>query len=165
MAQPIFGVSVVVGLLMPSLIFSADVSILPEALRAIAKQKSCSEVADFFKRPGLVDPPYVIGYLPGSRDESAAFWCTRANAPEKYLLVITGQKNKCPGEISWQNYPGGLTVVRKKMKLTEFFYRDDVTKKGPTSKFTVGPILRDEYDGVGAHFYCHEGKWLVHQFH
>jgi len=139
---------------------------LPEPLMEAATDKGCSEVSSFFKRPGLVDPPYVLGYLSGDRESSAAFWCTRPNAEEKYLLVIVGQRNKCPAAISWQNYPGGLSVIRGgKMKLSGFFYRDNVRETGPANSYTKGPILRSEYDGTGEHFYCHEGRWLVQQFH
>ncbi len=157
------------GLLSLAMISGATVAhgqTLPEPLIEAATTHGCSEITDFFKRPGLLDPPYVLDYLPGARDESAVFWCTRPKAPEKYLLVIVGQSNKCPGTISWQNYPGGLTVIRdERMKLSEFFYRDNVRERGPASSFTSGPILRSEYDGAGAYFYCHAGWWLVQQFH
>jgi hypothetical protein len=152
--------------LTPGFLGAAETSILPEALRTIAKERGCSEVSDFFQRPGLVDPPYVLGYLGGDRESSAAFWCTRLNAAEKYLLVVVGKNNKCPSEISWQNYPGGLTVLRgKKVGLSDFFERRNVTRRGPPGRYTAGPIIHSEYDGVGVEFYCNEGVWLVRQFH
>lgn len=139
---------------------------LPEPLLQAAAENGCSEVSDFFKRPGLFDPPYVLGYLPGDREASAAFWCTRPKAAEKYLLVIVGQANKCPAAIPWQNYPGGLSVIRgQKRKLSDFSYRDNVRERGPANSYTKGPMLRSEYDGTGEYFYCHEGRWLVQQFH
>jgi hypothetical protein len=154
------------GLAMTTGMAPAHGQTLPAPLMEAATEKGCTELSDFFKRPGLVEPPYVIGYLPGDRESSAAFWCTRPKAEEKYLLVIVGQKNKCPAAISWKNYPGGLSVIRGgKMKLSDFFYRDNVREIGPPDSHTKGPILRSEYDGTGAHFYCHEGRWLVQQFH
>lgn len=144
----------------------AETYILPEPLRSVAAQKQCAEVSEFFNRPGLVDPPYVLGYLGRDRESSAAFWCTRPTALEKYVLVIVAAKNSCPDEISWQNYPGGLSVLRgARIPLSEFFYREDPRKKGPSGKYTSGPIIRSEYDGVGVLFFCHGGKWLAKQFH
>lgn len=158
--------SSLVGLAIASGAAVAHGQTLPEPLIEAATKHGCSEVTAFFKRPGLVNPPYVLDYLPGDREDSAAFWCTRPKATEKYLLVIVGQSNKCPGAISWQNYPGGLSVVRdERMKLSEFFYRDNVREHGPANSFTKGPILRSEYDGTGEYFYCHAGRWLVQQFH
>ena len=145
---------------------AAEGHTLPELLRMAAAEKGCAEIDKFFDRPGLVDPPFVLGYLPGDRESSAAFWCARPIGQEKYLLVIVGKSNKCPSEISWQNYPGGLSVIRDtKMALSSFFYRDNVREKGPAAAYTRGPVLRSEYDGTGEYFYCYEGRWLVRQSH
>ena len=38
---------------------------MPEELSAYAMSKGCEEVRDFFKRPGMVNPPYVTGTWKG----------------------------------------------------------------------------------------------------
>src|SRR2546428_12688344 len=50
---------------------------MPEELSAYAMSKGCEEVRDFFKRPGMINPPYVYGYLEGRREGSAVLWCER----------------------------------------------------------------------------------------
>lgn len=146
---------------------ATQAQILPQRLVDAAAEHECSEVADFYdQRPGGVNPPYVLNYLDDGRNEGAAFWCMRDGTAERYLLVILGSPNMCPDEISWMNPPGGLSMIRNgSMDLSRFFYRDNVGETGPANVLTAGPILRSEYDGAGAYFYCYEGCWLVSQFH
>src|SRR5712692_14261 len=128
-------------------------SLLPETLRQAARDVGCSEVEDFYNRPGRIDPPYVFGYLRHEKDpygeHSAVFWCARPAQSEKYLLVVWVDRDvlpidvqKCPGTVRWQNYPGGISIVRgERMPLSEFWYREDPKKAGPADAFTVGPMI------------------------
>lgn len=72
----------------------------------------------------------------------------------------------CPATLSWDNPPGGLSILTSaRFALNEFWYLESPETNGPQGLTTQGPGIRSEYDGTGAHFYCHEGKWLVQQFH
>ena len=62
--------------------FAAEPSVtMPEELSAYAVSKGCEEVRDFFTRPGVVNPPYVYGYLEGK--EKAALSCGASGAKAK----------------------------------------------------------------------------------
>ena len=66
--------------------------VLPATLREDAQRRGCSEIADFYDRPGRIDPAYVFGYLDSKLDQfgdnSAIYWCQRPPAAERYLLVV-----------------------------------------------------------------------------
>ncbi len=52
--------------------------LLPEELLKLARQKGYEQVTDFYiNRYGMINPPYVYGYLPGDEENSAAFWCQK----------------------------------------------------------------------------------------
>ncbi len=41
----------------------AEVLIMPKELVQVARNNGCSQVDDFYDRPGFLNPPYVHGYL------------------------------------------------------------------------------------------------------
>jgi len=148
--------------------------VLPQTLREDAQHRGCSEIPDFYDRPGRVDPAYVFGYLDSKLDQfgekSAVYWCQRPAGAERYLLVVWISDSSlantfaCPRTIAWQNYPGGLRVLRQeRLALNDFWYREDPKHDGPTGAVTDGPVIESEYDGVAARFFCHARKWLVQQ--
>ena len=151
--------------------------VLPETLREHAGTVGCSEIEHFYDRPGRIDPAHVFGVAEPEEDpfgeQSAVYWCQRIEESEPYLLVVwlvagarTAKIAACPATISWQNYPGGLTLWRdEKVSLSNFWYRDNPQQHGPPDVVTDGPIIHSEYDGAGADFYCHDGTWLARQFH
>src|SRR2546426_12544006 len=83
---------------------------MPEELSAYAMSKGCEEVRDFFKRPGMVNPPYVYGFLEGRREESAVLWCERRegeNRRFRYIVNSLGkQETRCTTMVGWTGYPG-----------------------------------------------------------
>jgi hypothetical protein len=150
--------------------------VLPQTLREDAQQRGCSEIPDFYDRPGRIDPAYVFGYLDSKVDEfsekSAVYWCQRPAGAERYLLVVwlsdsaLASTFRCARTIAWRNYPGGLRVSRQeRLALSGFWDREDPKRHGPSDAVTDGPLIESEYDGVGARFFCHAGKWLVQQLH
>jgi hypothetical protein len=70
----------------------AGVNVMPSELVEFAQKNDCSQVDEFFDsaRVGMVNPPYVYGYLPGRKDDSAAFWCQKKDANERrfFLLIM-----------------------------------------------------------------------------
>jgi len=161
------------GLALLLLTFSTETAlsetlIFPQELQELAKQHDCSQVSDFYDRPGMIQPPYVYGYVPGE-EESAAFWCEREGLGTRtYFLVFdfrtTAHENtKCPDKIEWPNgYPGGLSLYNdKRATLKDFVYLDEPKKRPPENVHLKHNAIRSEYDGVAAIFYCYKGKWLV----
>src|SRR2546428_6953928 len=72
---------------------------MPEELSAYAMSKGCEEVRDFFKRPGMINPPYVYGYLEGRREGSAVLWCERREGESRRvrLIVMSPRQTEAPG--------------------------------------------------------------------
>jgi hypothetical protein len=147
--------------------------IMPEELIAYAAKNGCEQVSDFFKRPGRVNPPYVYDYRPASPPANAALWCQVGQEDKKrkfFLLLMIRNRNhewaQCPARIEWWNYPGGLSIYKdKRATLAYFVYLADPKKRGPANTPLSGNGIRSEDDGVGAIFYCHQGEWLIRQFH
>jgi hypothetical protein len=155
------------------LLVESTAGVLPEDLRRAARELACVEPADFYDRPGLFEPPYVLGYLSGDAEASAVFWCINKVGPPRYSLVVwrnpaerPASSLSCPSTVRWDNPPGGLSILKDvHLPLSEFWYVGSPQHRGPQGLTSQGPIIRSAYDGAGAHFYCHEGEWLVQQFH
>lgn len=147
--------------------------IMPEELIAYAAKNGCEQVSDFFKnRPGMVNPPYAYGYLPGLEEESAALWCQAGQGDSRkfYLLIMMKKPHpelaRCPAKIEWQNYPGGLSIYKdRRTTLEEFVFLGDPKRKGPRNvRLSHNGILSGD-DGLNELFYCYKGAWLVRQRH
>ncbi len=135
---------------------------LPSDLREIASDLGCAEVADFYERPGMVEPPYIYGYFSGSKEDSAIFWCQDTSGAGFRLVSVRGS---LISTFSWRNYPGGLSVSDVvDWRLDDFRYIDDRTKAGPAQKSEFAP-LRAEYDGVITLFYPLGDRWLYRILH
>ncbi len=61
---------------------------LPLDLSEVAKKHNCKEIANFLNLPGMIEPPYVYGYLNGEKENSAVFWCEDNRSDKKSLLFI-----------------------------------------------------------------------------
>ncbi len=159
-------------LLVPSLLLfqaaQAQALLIPEELHEFAKENGCSQIEDFYERPGMVGPPYVYGYLPGRQKESAVLWCQRRDKDvRKFFLLFMFENTqhelaKCPNKIEWKNsYPSGLSVYKNhETDLEGFFYHANPQRKGPEEKMTNNAILSGDSAG-NILFYCHKGEWLV----
>lgn len=141
----------------------AAAQMLPADLAKVARQHSCGPVIGFFERPGMIEPPYLYGYIPGDIEDSAAFWCERTDSrPRSFLLVLVNSQaaSTCPQLIEWSSFPGGLSLGEPDTSLEEFTYVED---QGADSRLSGARTryapLRDYYDGVETLFYCHDGRW------
>lgn len=164
-------VTVSLLLIITGIVYSTT-QLLPDELIEVVKKNSCSQIDDFYKRPGMVKPPYVYGYLQGDEENSAAFWCKKnENGKENFLLIFMVKDDarklmKCPDKIEWTNYPGGLSIYNDPNTTLEYFvYINNPQKKPPKNAKLVGNAILSEYDGVSELFYCYEGEWLVRQRH
>jgi hypothetical protein len=141
--------------------------VMPQDLVEFAHTKGCIPIDNFYDRPGMVNPPYVYGWLSGNPEESAVFWCQKAEKSEKpYKLVFKVREPKrmegCPAIIEWWNPPGGLSVeVRSHLSLSDFRYVNEPKRAGPASTVLRARVIVDYYDGLMAIFYCYQGEWLV----
>jgi len=133
---------------------------LPEELRALRKQAGCRAIGDFFERPGMVEAPYLYGYLPGNKEDSAAFWCYQPGGEEPYVLVLV-QGDRIASTVRQRNYPGGLSLHDSAhVALSEFRYVDNPQEHGPKARTTSHPPLRSEYDGNITLYYRDGERWL-----
>lgn len=152
-------------ILVSFLVISQDcMSQLPSDLSEIAKKYNCSAVTDFFNRPGMLDPPYVYGYLNGEKENSGVFWCKNNNRGNKeYRLVIYSRVERefqCSPTIDTNDYPGGLSLVKDpQLSLSWFHYLED-GKKGPNINVNNN-FIQSTYNGAEDLFYCNNGKWLT----
>ena len=138
-------------------------SILPEDLREVAGELGCGEIQGFYDRPGMVEPPFLYGYFPGPKEDSALFWCQEATSGEfRFVSVRAGSS---VNSFLWRNYPGGLSVAgRETWDLAEFRYVDAPDEPGPMEE-TSRPPVQSEYDGVITLLYPLGDRWLFRILH
>lgn len=132
---------------------------LPSQLAAEGKRLGCSQIADFYNRPGMIEPMYVYGVLPGNKEESAGFWCQKQEAQgQTYLLVIWAKKaSACQTTLETKNYPGGLSVSKVAPKSM-----DDYRKvKSTGAKTGQSFVIEGYYDGIVNSFVCKDGDWYT----
>lgn len=151
----------------------AQAPLIPEELHEFAKENGCSPIEDFYEDTWNVGHPYVYGYLPGPKEESAVLWCRGLEEGKEKLFLLFMFENtqhelaKCPHKIEWKySYPPlGLSVYNnQETDLGEFVYLADRQRKGPEDKMTNNAILNGD-DGGSNLFYCYEGEWLVRSRH
>jgi len=140
--------------------------VLPDELLNLADESGYSQVAGYYEnRPGMVEPPYVYGYLPGYKQDSAAFWCVRDDGAYILKFMYKEKPDKgcdCPDEIVWHNPPKGLSIYKdESVTLDRFVYIDNPKEHGPEGVHLKHNAISSEYDGVAQIFYCHEGRWMV----
>jgi hypothetical protein len=146
----------------------ADTLVMPQELVDFAHANGCAPIDNFFERPGMVNPPYVYGWLPGDQENSAVLWCKRAENKEKpYSLLFKVRDPKqlagCPAIIEWWNPPRGLSIqTRPRVTLTDFRYVTSPKRAGPTAVVTNAKVIVNYYDGLTDFLYCYKGQWLVY---
>jgi hypothetical protein len=80
---------------------SAQTLVMPIDLVEFARANGCSQIDDFFgpQSPGK-NPPYVYGWIPGTDESSAVFWCKKDEKSDKpYKLIFKARDPKqlgCP---------------------------------------------------------------------
>lgn len=145
----------------------AETLVMPRELVDFARSSGCGPIDNFYDRPGMVNPPYVYGWLVGDAENSAVFWCKKVEKSNKpYMLVVKSTKEKdlsgCPAKIDWWNPPAGLSIeTRRSMSLSEYHYVAEPKRAGPAVVIPVAKVIVNYYDGLSDVFYCHKGQWLV----
>jgi hypothetical protein len=141
--------------------------VMPQELVEFAHSKGCLPIDNFYDRPGMVNPPYAYGWISGNPEDSAVFWCQKAEKSEKpYKLIFKvtdPQKMEgCLAVVEWWNPPGGLSVeVRPRLSLADFRYVNEPKRAAPAFAVIKARVIVDYYDGLTDVFYCYQGHWLV----
>lgn len=165
------GLAVTTGLGFGQAAPQSRILVVPSDLYAYADSNDCDQVTDFYEgRQGVLHPPFV--YVDSNTmwwDTAAAVWCRAGRASGGYTLLFrfgpkSGAIARCPNRVDGQQHIGGLSVVKINQTLDHFRYVDEPTRAGPTVSAS-GIGIRSEYDGTGAIYYCHEGRWLRWAFH
>ena len=151
----------------------ASTKVMPLELVEFATRSGCAQVDDFFDRVGMVNPPYVYGYLPGPKDKSAVFWCQTTEGGERqyYLMSMSKEHSdhesaRCPPRIKWKNPPGGLDIYsNQRESLAEFVFLDNPRERAPRGARLNQNAIRSEYDGASEILYCYKGRWLIRWRH
>jgi len=145
---------------------AADTLVMPRDLVDYARSQGCAPVGDFYERPGMLNPPYVYGFVAGEPEDSAALWCRKLEKSDKSYLLLLKVKNPqvlggCPNRIDWWNYPKGLSIeTMPSLALSTFRFAADPKRTGPTTTVSNARVIMSEYDGVEELFFCHQGAWL-----
>lgn len=133
---------------------------LPQELREIAHRLGCAEVEDFYRRPGVMHPPFVFGIDDGAEQRSAAFWC-QAEGSRRFVLVVVRADGR-QASLPWMNFPGGLSLTTKQdFDLSRFRLVEYPDSVGPRRKVRGVRAIRSYYDGVTELFVEYRGRWWV----
>jgi hypothetical protein len=152
---------------------TTSAQVMPEELVSLAKLKGCEPVNEFFKdRPRMIEPPYVYGYLPGPKKNSAAAWCQEQKDGQRHFFLVFMNKDqghelaKCPEKIEWKGYPFGLSIFHggPDETLEKYVYLDDPKRTGPRQRLR-NPGIMSSYDGTSIIFYCYQAQWLYRVRH
>lgn len=150
---------------------SAAPRVMPMDLSDFAHAQHCAPIDDFYDRPGMLNPPYVYGVLPGEPEDSVAFWCKKLEASDRPYLLLLKVKNAkalsgCSDRIEWWNYPKGLSVESEaSLNLSDFHFTAEPKRPGPATSVSNVRVIMGEYDGVEERFLCYQGAWLFEVRH
>lgn len=150
-------------------VMATDIHTVPADIRAYFKQNSCSEVLDYYLQSRVIEKPYLYGVrsaVNGTKtknDFSFLAWCksTTRNADRPYVLVGRLDGATWPGgckfPIQGFDFPGGLSVSKKKINLSMF---TNFEYQSAGSHVVLGPVIRSEMDGLVYEVLCHDGAWV-----
>jgi hypothetical protein len=145
---------------------AAENLVMPRELVEHAQAHGCRPVADFDTQPGVFGQPFVHGYVPGSKQASAVYWCEYG--PEerpvfRLMLTFEDQRHelaRCPHSIEWGARIGGLSIQNDDtITLDRFVPLDHRARRPPKGTRLDHPAIRSE--GADVVFYCHQGWWYV----
>ena len=153
---------------------STDTLVMPQELVDFAFANGCAPIQNFFNRPGMIAPPYVYGWLPGDKENSAVFWCKKTDKGEKLyrLMFVTltspnpvsltdpKQLGGCPATIEWQSFPAGLSIETRPRLVLNTLHYAATGRPGPSLTVRNAKVLVNYYDGLTEVFFCFRGHWF-----
>ena len=75
-------------------------SYFPILVSQWATARGCAAIPEWYNQEDIFDPPYVMGWLPGNREESAAYWCVSKNNSRKVRLIFEGERVSAQRKLS-----------------------------------------------------------------
>jgi hypothetical protein len=156
--------------LFPSITLAGDNMVVPVDLYEYITKQGCEQVSDFYIRPAVENPPYVLKSLPYGEFEFAV-WCTKDMKKEDrtYSLLLNFDDTEnplvaCPNRIDNVRHIGGLSFVDVDEPSKWYVYLDTREKvKLPGNIKTKA--IRSIYDGVGEYYVCLGGRWAGKPVH
>jgi hypothetical protein len=120
----------------------------------------------------MIDPPYIYGFVPGLKKNSAVSWCQEQKGDQRRFFLLFMYKDrahelaKCPDKIEWKGYPFGLSLYTggRDETLETYVYLDNPRKEGPKQRLKY-PGIMSSYDGTSIIFYCYQTQWLYRVRH
>ena len=140
-----------------------DVRQLPAELAALASELHCGPVKGFFDRPGMIEPPYLYGYVPGPKENSAVFWCSKGE--DGPFLLVAMRDGAIHSYLTWWGDPMGLSLDTLEHRDLSTFSYVDGGESGLRGEYTQHRAIVSRYGGVVVLFYEYEGRWLERVFH
>ncbi|MCX2781183.1 hypothetical protein [Microbulbifer thermotolerans] len=143
------------------LIFSTQVRCedFPPFVMSALNEHDCDNYDRFGEVNETSEYPFQYGY--GS-PETVIVWCKWKTEAHLLILPRSGEESSvgCPMEIqSKYIFAGGLTLVNRKLDLSNFKYisNNSVFKDGGK---TEGKLIHSNWAGAGTYLYCHGTEWL-----
>ena len=152
--------------------FAGENLVVPIDVYDLIKARGCEQVADFYQRPSVEEPPYALINRDWGKKQIAV-WCTSDGAkPEgdrSYTLLLSIDDPshplaKCTNEIRGIRHIGGLRFVNVARPANEYHFIG-TAKRIPLKGALPTKAVRSIYDGVGEYYVCVGGKWAVRAVH
>jgi len=90
---------------------------MPRELVDFALANGCTPIDNFFDRPGMVNAPFVYGWIPGDQGECCLLVAEypRQIPAKPYRLMFKPADPKLlsgmrPSKFEWSNRPAGLSI-------------------------------------------------------
>jgi hypothetical protein len=157
--------------LLPAAVAAENLVVLRDIYEFI-KSKKCEQVSDFFERPSVERPPYVVNVASWGKSEIAV-WCTndmkKVHSDRTYSLLLRFNDDnhplaKCPDRIDGEKFIGGLAFVDVDDPAESYYFL--TTKKKVADRGSVKTkAIESMYDGTGRYYVCVNGKWAARFVH
>lgn len=144
-----------------------EVHTVPTDIQHYFKRNSCWEVMDYYSESRVIEKPYLYGIRSAvtgnkvKKDYSFIAWCKSTGGDGQYVLVGQLDGIRWPGGCKFPirdfDYPGGLSVSRRTVDLSEF---TNFPHKSAGRRTSFGPVIRSERDGLAYEVFCHRGMWV-----
>ena len=136
---------------------------LPKELKELANKNECDYKFEmsiteecYYKNTGMSF--YTYGYLPGEKEDSAAFWCMKRNDKKQPYVILIYHKHKkpefydCPDVIIPRGTPRPLRIyedIERYLKnVANLPDGEHLKVRGIYSAVEVGDL-----------YYCYKGRW------
>ena len=151
---------------------TAENLVVPRDIYEFIKSTKCAQVSDFFERPSVDHPSYVVHVAPRGKWEIAV-GCTsdmrKDHSDRSYSLLLRFDDDnhplaKCPDRIDGEKFIGGLAFVDVDDPAESYYFLSTKKKVADRGKVKTKAI-ESLYDGTGGYYVCVNGKWAARVVH